>query len=154
MQGNCHQTHIMHHSAASDAVGGPSMQISMQFLLQLVKGFLRTDGGWSGIKQNSTINHLGSKMRNHFFAILITICNHCIGQRSAASNGRCQMRSGAKSMQLVAFTKLQARTHIYAAYICWKPPGSRPCVPIPISRGSFGSIVLSTESWDAALTRT
>jgi hypothetical protein len=31
--------------AAEDAAGGPSMQSSMQFLLQLVKGFLRTKVG-------------------------------------------------------------------------------------------------------------
>ena len=61
--------------AAADAAGGPSMQISMQFLLQLVKGFF-TDGGWSRTQQSTIWDR---RCDISFFAILITICNHCIG---------------------------------------------------------------------------
>ena len=61
-------------SAAADAVGGPSMQISMQFLLQLVKDFLRTVVGWEYDRtQQSTI--WDRRCEIICFAILITICN-------------------------------------------------------------------------------
>ena len=62
-------------SAAADAAGGLSMQINMQFLLQFVKGFLRTVVGRELNNQPFGIEDVILI----FFAILITICNHCIG---------------------------------------------------------------------------
>ena len=51
------------------------------------------DGGWSRTQQSTILDR---RCDISFFAILITICNHYIDQRSDPTNGRCQRRWGGR----------------------------------------------------------